>query len=116
MVGRFKLLHPEVYNIDDAGFLMGGRWGREILYWGFNIYFIMLAASAMLGISIGLNSLSTHGACTAAFVAIAAIIGFGFGSIQTLGKVAWIAWVGIFGILSAGEYPPCPPEPENNLD
>lgn len=37
MVGRFKLLHPEVYNIDDAGFLMGGRWGREILFWGFNI-------------------------------------------------------------------------------
>ncbi|CZT21413.1 probable neutral amino acid permease [Ramularia collo-cygni] len=95
MVGRFKLLHPEVYNIDDAGFLMGGRIGREVLYWGFNI------SSAMLGISIGLNSLSTHGTCTAVFVAVAAIIGFGFGSIQTLGKVAWIAWVGVFGILSA---------------
>jgi hypothetical protein len=37
MVGRFKQLHPEVYNIDDAGFLMGGRWGREVLFWGFNI-------------------------------------------------------------------------------
>lgn len=37
MVGRFKLLHPEVYNIDDAGFLMGGKCGREILFWGFNI-------------------------------------------------------------------------------
>jgi hypothetical protein len=37
MVGRFKILHPSVYNIDDAGFLMFGRIGREIMYWGFNI-------------------------------------------------------------------------------
>lgn len=37
MVGKFKQNHPEVYNIDDAGFIMGGRWGKEILYWGFNI-------------------------------------------------------------------------------
>lgn len=63
--------------------------------------FTFLAASAMLGISIGFNSLSSHGACTAIFVAVAAIIGFSFGSIQTLGKVSWIAWVGVIGILTA---------------
>lgn len=57
----------------------------------------------MLGISIGFNSLSTHGACTAIFVAVAAIIGFSCGSIQTLGKVSWIAWIGVFGILTAGK-------------
>ena len=58
----------------------------------------------MLGISIGFNSLSTHGACTAIFVAVAAVIGFSCGSIQTLGKVSWIAWVGVFGILTAGKH------------
>jgi hypothetical protein len=36
-VGQFKLRHPEVYGIDDAGGIMGGRLGKEILYWGFNI-------------------------------------------------------------------------------
>lgn len=36
-VGEFKLRHPEVYGIDDAGKLMFGRPGREILYWGFNL-------------------------------------------------------------------------------
>lgn len=29
MVGVFKLKHPEVYSIDDAGALMFGRIGRE---------------------------------------------------------------------------------------
>jgi Na+-driven multidrug efflux pump len=55
----------------------------------------------MLGISIGLNSLSEHGACTAIFVAVACIAGFALASIQTLSKISWIAWVGLFGILSA---------------
>lgn len=34
-VQDFKILHPSVYGVDDAGFLMVGRWGREILYVAF---------------------------------------------------------------------------------
>lgn len=30
-VGMFKLRHPEVYGIDDAGNIMFGRIGRELL-------------------------------------------------------------------------------------
>lgn len=30
VVGVFKLRHPEVYGVDDAGFLMFGRIGREV--------------------------------------------------------------------------------------
>ena len=30
IVGAFKLRHPEVYGIDDAGALMFGRVGREV--------------------------------------------------------------------------------------
>jgi hypothetical protein len=48
----------------------------------------------MLGVSIGLNALSTHGTCTAVFVAVAAIIGFLFASVRTLGRLGWLAWVG----------------------
>jgi hypothetical protein len=61
----------------------------------------------MLGISTALNALSSHGTCTAVFVAVAAVIGFGLGSIQTLGKISWLAWVGVVSILSASEYPWC---------
>lgn len=55
----------------------------------------------MLSISIAFNSLSTHGACTAIFVVVAMLIGLIFGSIRTLGKVSWIAWAGVTGILVA---------------
>lgn len=57
----------------------------------------------MLGFSIGLNAVSTHGMCTAAFVAFAAVLGFGFASIRTLGKITWLAWVGLTCLLTAGK-------------
>lgn len=60
----------------------------------------------MLGASIALNSVSTHGACTAIFVAVAAFVGFCFGSIQTLGKITWFAWIGLVAILSSSTHNP----------
>ena len=62
---------------------------------------IFVAGAGMLGISIGLNAVSTHAACTAVFVAVAAVIGFALSSIQTLGKVSWLCWVGATCILAA---------------
>ncbi|RSL65768.1 hypothetical protein CEP51_012939 [Fusarium floridanum] len=55
----------------------------------------------MLGISIGLNAVSTHAACTAVFVAVAAVATFMFASIRTLGKIGWLAWIGLVCIMTA---------------
>ncbi|KAI0425317.1 transmembrane amino acid transporter protein-domain-containing protein [Xylaria sp. FL1042] len=104
MVGVFKILHPGVYSIDDAGAMMFGRAGRYFFAGAFclyHIYWILVAGSGMLAISISLNSISTHGACTAVFVAVAAIVGFALSSIQTLGRITWLAWGGLAGILTA---------------
>ncbi|RSL55158.1 hypothetical protein CEP53_007215 [Fusarium sp. AF-6] len=101
VVGTFKLRHPEVYGIDDAGALMFGRFGRELFGIAFCLFWIFVAGSGMLGISIALNAVSMHGACTAVFVAVAAIIGFGLASIRTLGRISWLAWVGLICLLTA---------------
>lgn len=58
----------------------------------------------MLSLSIGLNAVSSHGACTAVFVAVAAIIGFVFSSIRTLGKISLLAWFGLFCIITASKF------------
>ncbi|KAL4750343.1 hypothetical protein BDW72DRAFT_203981 [Aspergillus terricola var. indicus] len=84
------LNHREVYSIADTGGLMFGRIGK--LFFG---------GAYVLCISIGLNALSTHGACTAIFVAVAAIIRFAFGSIRTLGKLGFTACIGLSCILTA---------------
>jgi hypothetical protein len=123
MVGTFKLRHPEVYGIDDVGQLLFGRIGKEIMgvayvlcKWvplrGFGPSkltrrqdWIFVAGSGMLSISITLNALSLHGSFTAVCVAVAAIIGFIFCSIQTLGRITWLARIGVICIVSASEFP-----------
>ncbi|CAD0105792.1 unnamed protein product, partial [Aureobasidium uvarum] len=89
MIGVFKLKHPEVYAINDVGGMLFGRVGREAL------------GSGILSISIALNALSTHAACTAIFVAVGAVIGFVFSSIRTLGKITLLAWAGCGSIIIA---------------
>ncbi|RSL57567.1 hypothetical protein CEP54_008183 [Fusarium duplospermum] len=101
MVGAFKLKHPEVYGIDDASRIMFGVVGREILSAGFSLYLIFAAGSGMLGISIGFNAISTHGTCTAVFVAVAAVGVMCLASIRTLDRLSWIAWVGLVSLLVA---------------
>lgn len=63
---------------------------------------IFTGGSALLSISISFNALTDHGTCTAVFVAVAAIIAFTFSSIQTLGRISWLAWIGTACIIIAG--------------
>lgn len=72
----------------------------------------MLIASGLLiagglgvsSISVALNGISGHGACTAIFMAVAAILTFGISSIQTLSRLSWLGIVGATSIVVAGEF------------
>ncbi|KAF4876323.1 N amino acid transport system protein [Colletotrichum siamense] len=101
VVGAFKLRHPTVYGIEDVGRMFMGKFGYEFFGWLFAIYWMLTAGASFIGLSTCLNALSEHGACTAIFVAVASVIGFVVGSIQTLGRISWLAWVGFSSILSA---------------
>ncbi|KAJ5190233.1 uncharacterized protein N7498_009218 [Penicillium cinerascens] len=101
IIGVFKLRHREVYGIDDVGELLLGKPGRIILGGAFILWWIFVAGSGMLGISIGLNAVSSHATCTAVYVAVAAIVTFSLGSIQTLGRISWLAWLGLVCILTS---------------
>ncbi|UPL02410.1 hypothetical protein LCI18_013344 [Fusarium solani-melongenae] len=76
VIGMFKLRHREIWGIDNAAGLMFGKVGQEFLGVAFVLYTIFVAASGILGISISLNAMSTHGACTAVFVAVSSIAVF----------------------------------------
>lgn len=57
----------------------------------------------MLSLSICLNALSEHGACTAIFVAVAFVAICALSSIRTLGRITWLAIVGVVSIIVAGK-------------
>jgi len=62
---------------------------------------IFVSASGIVSISTALNAVSMHGACTAIFIFVAAVAGFLLASIRTLGKIAWLGWVGLVSIMAA---------------
>ncbi|KAF4920459.1 N amino acid transport system protein [Colletotrichum viniferum] len=87
IVAVFKVNHRSVYGVDDAGQLMFGRIGKELF------------AVAFMGHD--LNAPSDHGACTAVFVAVAFVLIFILASIRTLGRITWLAIVGVVCIITA---------------
>ncbi|KAL2207215.1 hypothetical protein CC79DRAFT_704940 [Sarocladium strictum] len=101
MVGVFKRNHPEVYSIDDAGAIIAGRIGREFFAIAILLWMIFVAGSGMLGVSIGLNAVSKHATCTAVFVFVACFFAFMLASIRTLGRLSWLAWVGMACIATS---------------
>ncbi|KAF9737463.1 hypothetical protein PMIN04_009193 [Paraphaeosphaeria minitans] len=101
VVGRFKERHPDVYSIVDVGEKLFGKIGREVFMILFLLWWICVAAAGYSGISTAFNALSLHGTCTAVFVVVAAILGFLTSSIRTLGKISWLAWIGVISILIA---------------
>lgn len=101
IICTFKLNHLEVFGLADAGMVMFGRPGKEFLAVAFCLYMIFVSGSAMVALSTALNAISAHGACTAIFVAVAAVTGFVFSSIRTLGQIMWLGWVGCVSIVVA---------------
>jgi amino acid permease len=119
-IQHFKINHPSVYGVDDAGQMIVGRIGREVLYVAFILgeqpllltlfldadvfqAWIMVAGSGMISTSIALNAVSEHGTCSAVFTAVAAILTFMLASIRTLNKLSWLAWIGTASVLIASE-------------
>lgn len=58
----------------------------------------------MVGVSIAFNAVTGGAHCTAIWVALAAVIGVCCGSIRTLSRIAWLAWIGMFSIMTASEF------------
>ncbi|KAL1412422.1 hypothetical protein Q8F55_000167 [Vanrija albida] len=101
VIGPFKRNHPECYSVADALFLIWGKVGREIMSVQFVLGKTFVVAGALVSVSTALNAVSVHGACTAVFIAVAAVAGFLLSSIRTLHKLTWLAWVGLVSIVVA---------------
>jgi amino acid permease len=67
---EFKLRHPEVHNMGDAGQILFGPIGREVLAAGTIIFAVFATGGQMLAGQIALSSLSDHALCNVLFTGI----------------------------------------------
>lgn len=100
MVGNFRLKHPSVYSIADAGHMLFGRVGREFM--AINLWFLYTLSfgAVVLGLSTAFNFFTSHGACSMAWAGMCAgislIICIAFRSLKSLVAFGGFSVVCIF--------------------
>lgn len=110
---RFKLRHPEVHNMGDAGRIMFGPVGREVFAFGTLLFAVLLAGGQMLSGQIALAALSENGLCNISFTGIFAAATFLCALPRTYDNLGWlsipsvlsITIAGIVGMAGAGTHP-----------
>lgn len=70
-----------------------GLFGRELLGVMILVAQVLIVAAGLVSISTALNALSNHGACTAVFTLVAAILVTAFSSVRTFSKLGWLTWI-----------------------
>jgi len=72
--GDFRNRHAGCHSIADMAEVLGGKVLKELVGALFLVAYVLCAGSGILGVSIGLNALSSHAACTVWWSLIASIV------------------------------------------
>ncbi|KAJ9642694.1 hypothetical protein H2204_002342 [Knufia peltigerae] len=116
----YKLNHPEVHNMGDAGMIMGGPILREILSAGTVIFAVFATGSQLLAGQITLGVLSENKLCLMLYTGIFAVATLVLSFPRTLDSLSWlcipscicILVAGIVGMAAAGGHP----APDRHVD
>lgn len=110
---KFKMRHPEVHNMGDAGYILFGPFGRELLAFGTVVFAVFATGGQLLAGQIALASLSDNKLCLMLYTGIFAIPTLLCSLPRTLDGLSWIsipsvlsiAIAGIVGMVGAGLHP-----------
>lgn len=91
IIGQFKLRYPHVHSMADAGEILLGRFGRELLDFGQLALLIFMMASHILTFTVTFNTITNHGTCTLVFGVVGLVISFLGALPRTLGKVYFMS-------------------------
>ncbi|KZT21664.1 hypothetical protein NEOLEDRAFT_1181504 [Neolentinus lepideus HHB14362 ss-1] len=98
----FKLNHPEVHNMGDAGYILFGPIGREILSAGTVVFAICATGSELLSGQQALSTLSNQGYCSMWLLLIFAAAVFLVALPRTLGNLSHLGLFSVGLIVFSG--------------
>ena len=115
---KFKMRHPNVHTMGDAGYILFGPIGREILAFGTVVFAIFATGGQLLAGQIALAALSDNKLCLMVYTAIFAAFTVMLSFPRTLDGLSWLSVVsvasiiiaGIVGMIGAGLHPTEPRE------
>jgi amino acid permease len=98
---QFYRRYPHVVNIVDYGRVIGGKPLEIIFAIGFIINLSMISASAVITMSIGINTISEHAACTVIWIGIACLACWALCVPRTMLFVSHCGWPCTVSIMAA---------------
>ena len=99
---QFKLRHPQVHSMGDAGYILFGPVGREILGAGTVIFAVFATGGQLLAGQIALASLSDNKLCLMLYTGIFAVPTLIFSMPRTLDRLSWLSIPSVISIIVAG--------------
>ena len=90
-----------IASVNDSDYV-GGPIMRELVGILYLVAYVLCAGSGILGVSIGLNALSSHAACTVWWSLIAAIAVVALASMPKFHQIGWLTWA--VSHLTEGRY------------
>jgi len=99
--GDFRNRHAGCHSIADMAEVLGGKVLKELVGALFLVAYVLCAGSGILGVSIGLNALSSHAACTVWWSLIASIVVALAASVRKFHNIGWLTWAGFISIFTA---------------
>jgi hypothetical protein len=93
VLGQFKLSFIWVQNMGDAGEVVFGSWGREILGAAQVLFLVFVMASHLLTFVIAMNTITGHGTCSIVFGVVGMVVSFILSLPRTLAKMSWLSLV-----------------------
>ncbi|RJE23334.1 hypothetical protein PHISCL_04320 [Aspergillus sclerotialis] len=101
VIGQFKWRYPQVCNMADAGEVMMGPFGRELLGIAQMLFLIFIMASHLLTFTVAMNSITSHGTCSIVFGVVGLVVSFICSLPRTLQNMSWLSYVSFISIFSA---------------
>lgn len=101
VIGQFKAKYPHVHSMADAGEVLWGPLGREVLGTGQMLFFIFIMGSHILTFSIMMNAITEHGACTIIWSVLALVLSLLFTLPRTLKNVAHMSISSFISVTAA---------------
>ncbi|CZT17242.1 related to neutral amino acid permease [Ramularia collo-cygni] len=99
--GDFRNRHSGCHSIADMAFEVGGTWLKETVGFLFVVAYVLCTGSGILGVSVGLNALSHHAACTVWWAFLATLVVAVAASVRKFQQMSWLTWAGFLSIFIA---------------
>ncbi|KAI0707703.1 transmembrane amino acid transporter protein-domain-containing protein [Earliella scabrosa] len=101
VIGAFKLRYPHVHNMADAGEILAGRIGREVLGAAQVIFIVFLCGSHVLTGLIAFDTITDGASCSVLWGAVTAIVCLILTLPRTLDGLAYLSVASFISIMSA---------------